>query len=223
MAYAFDLRQVCGGYAYFGTFTEYKGEAPTRLETRQPSLVDEIKFAQAMIDLNQSMRVVNSDESYQKWMYTQGWALVDESFARTRMRRWLRSQKCIRSALGSFTDVEIASPKSIARSLRGRAKHQILERDGRACRVCGATSDLTLQHIWPFASGGETSSRNMITLCAPCNQDYGNAIAPNLYEMAGLLHGFEPALLKLAPNTEEAFNRAVQISANLMHSRCEVW
>lgn len=223
MAYAFDLKQVCGGYAYFSTFTHYKAETGNRYEIRQPSLVDVDRFSNALSELGQPMQRIDSAKSCRAWLYLHGWAIVDVDFARSHMPHWLKHRTCIRSPLGSFTDIEIASPRVLARSYRGRPKFDIVERDGRACLVCGATETLTLQHVLPFSAGGETSSRNMITLCDRCNQDYGDEVCHDLFRLAGLPHNHEPSLLKLAPQGEKTFFRAVYLSNNLMHTRCDVW
>ncbi|RPD83686.1 hypothetical protein EGK76_14820 [Luteimonas sp. 100069] len=218
-----ELRQVCGGYAYFSTYSHYIKGVDERFERRQPSEVDVAKFSQAMRELGQDLGLVDSEASYGRWLYLQGWAVLESAFAQRHMATWLRSRRCLKSALGSFTDVEIASPKTLMRSYRGKAKRQVLARDGNACRVCGSELNLTLQHIWPFSAGGETASRNMITLCANCNQAYADQIAPDLYRLAGLAYSHEPSLLKGAADKSTAFRRAVQVSNNLMHTRCEVW
>lgn len=38
-----------------------------------------------------------------------------------------------------------------------------------ACQVCGARTDLTVDHIVPIARGGGHSVRNLQTLCRGCN------------------------------------------------------
>ncbi|MCW0411473.1 HNH endonuclease [Xanthomonas sacchari] len=223
MSYAFDLRQVCGGYSYFSAFSQCDDFGHSRYERRSPSEVDSDRFLSALAQLGQRASFVDSDRSLRDWLYIQGWALVDEAFAHRKMGNWLRSRKCIRSPLGSYTDIEIASPKALSRTYRGKAKSQILERDKNVCLQCGSSQRLTLQHVWAFSSGGETSSRNMVTLCSDCNQGYANLIDVELYRIAGLMHGVEPSLLKSAPDPHEAYTRAIQLSGNLMHTRCEVW
>ena len=46
---------------------------------------------------------------------------------------------------------------------------RVARRDGRRCRACGTTRDLTLDHIWPRKLGGHTRVQNMQILCGPCN------------------------------------------------------
>lgn len=49
----------------------------------------------------------------------------------------------------------------------------VYERDGHACLKCGATDDLTLDHIYPWSLGGADSYSNLRTLCRPCNSSKG--------------------------------------------------
>ncbi|WP_238926066.1 HNH endonuclease [Achromobacter xylosoxidans] len=223
MAYAFDLRQVCGGYAYFSTFTHGNISFDDRYEIRVPSQVDVDRFSVALQELGQPFKFIDSENSYKTWIYLQGWAMVEPAFARSRMQNWLKQHKCIRTALGAFTDIEIAAPSIMKRSFRGDAKKKILNRDGGRCLECGSDNALTLQHVIPFSAGGGTSSRNMVTLCEECNQGYRDEINPDLYRLAGLHYGYEPSLIKFAPDRQAALRRAVYFSNNLMHTRCDLW
>ena len=223
MAYAFDLRQVCGGYAYFSTFTLGKVSADDRYEIREPSQVNVERFETLLRELGPPFQSIDSQESYRAWLYFHGWAIVDPAFARSKMPQWLKQHKCVSSALGSFTDIDIASPSALKRSFRGKAKREIHDRDGGRCLVCGADGGLTLQHVWPHSAGGENSSRNMVTLCQNCNQSFADEISSELYQLAGLHHGYEPSLLKSAPDWKAALHRAACLSHNLMHTRCDVW
>ena len=46
-------------------------------------------------------------------------------------------------------------------------------RDGFACVYCGATDDLTFDHVVPRSRGGRTTWENIVTACAPCNLKKG--------------------------------------------------
>ena len=109
-AYAFDLKLVCGGYAYFSTDTLGSQPGPDGLEFRKPSQVNKERFAAALDDLGFNYRWIDNENSYYDWTCVQGWALVDSDFARQHMSHWLKKHECLISTYGSFTDVEIAAP-----------------------------------------------------------------------------------------------------------------
>jgi hypothetical protein len=64
-----------------------------------------------------------------------------------------------------------------------RARHQILDkvkkavfkRDGYICLCCGATEDLTVDHIVPISKGGNNKASNLQTLCFNCNLRKGDS------------------------------------------------
>jgi hypothetical protein len=52
-------------------------------------------------------------------------------------------------------------------------RREVYERDGWACRHCGGTDDLTLDHVVPRSRGGGDEIENLQTLCRPCNSRKG--------------------------------------------------
>lgn len=50
----------------------------------------------------------------------------------------------------------------------------VFDRDEHACRRCGATEDLTLDHIHPWSIGGPDTADNSQVLCRPCNSSKGD-------------------------------------------------
>ncbi len=59
------------------------------------------------------------------------------------------------------------------RNINWRLRARVLMRDGATCRLCGATptdgAKLHVDHIYPWAKGGETVFDNLQILCAQCN------------------------------------------------------
>jgi hypothetical protein len=51
---------------------------------------------------------------------------------------------------------------------------KIYARDGYMCLTCGATDNLTLDHIIPWSKGGPDTEENLRTLCHSCNSRKGN-------------------------------------------------
>lgn len=58
-------------------------------------------------------------------------------------------------------------------------------RDGFRCLCCGTGEGLTVDHICPLALGGSNKSRNMQTLCEPCNRWKG-ATSVNYRKLAAV-------------------------------------
>ena len=143
------------------------------------------------------------------------------------MPQFLKAKECIRSSLRIFTDIEIVSPSTLSRSARGARRDFIIERDNRLCVLCGATEkdrvELTMQHVIPYSIGGETTTRNLVTLCRDCNQDLGAEYRPSLYELAELHQGYDPSLINTPVTNSDVIHMAGYVSSNLMQSRSEVW
>lgn len=56
---------------------------------------------------------------------------------------------------------------------RPSAYAHLVDRDGEYCRYCGATHDLTVDHILAIANGGGDDLGNLQLLCRPCNSRKG--------------------------------------------------
>jgi len=142
------------------------------------------------------------------------------------MPQWLKKAECIKAPTNLFTDVEIVSPSALHHYINQRRKRHVLARDKESCLVCSKTEEngvkLTMQHIRPFSRGGETTSQNLVTLCEPCNQNYGIEEVTELYEKADLHFGYDPSIIRGFP-TAKARHKAAEFSDNLMQTRCEIW
>lgn len=57
-----------------------------------------------------------------------------------------------------------------------KQKNRIMNRDGRKCRICGCTDDLTIDHVVPVSKGGSNRDNNLMILCLTCNQRKGAEI-----------------------------------------------
>ncbi|MDX3109700.1 HNH endonuclease [Nonomuraea angiospora] len=68
-------------------------------------------------------------------------------------------------------------PRFAARpAIPATVRAMVYARDGHACRHCGATADLSIDHIHPFSRGGSDDLENFQTLCRPCNSRKGARI-----------------------------------------------
>lgn len=221
-AYTFDLKLLCGSYAYFSTFTHWIKEGEHGREFRKPSLVDIDRFQNTLSLLGKRHLMVTDKHELEVWLYLKGWAIVPKEVAHSLMPQWLKAKECVRSSLKIFTDVEIVSPSALSRSTRGARRNFIFERDNKSCLLCESTTELTMQHVIPYSRGGETTARNPVTLCRKCNEELGVEYLPSLYESAMIHQGYDPSLINNAVNFDVIL-AARSISSNLMQSRCEVW
>lgn len=57
---------------------------------------------------------------------------------------------------------------------RSRAYKTTPRRGEKSCDQCGATKDLTTDHIRPISRGGTNAPENLRTLCRRCNSARGN-------------------------------------------------
>ena len=53
--------------------------------------------------------------------------------------------------------------------LKSKRKQQLRAKLPKECAWCGATQDLTIDHIVPRCFGGTNEQHNLQILCAPCN------------------------------------------------------
>lgn len=53
-------------------------------------------------------------------------------------------------------------------------RKNIMLRDHHRCQYCGASKELTLDHVTPVCRGGINSWQNLVTACMSCNQRKGD-------------------------------------------------
>lgn len=64
--------------------------------------------------------------------------------------------------------VKVPGPRKRT-SLSATKRARILARDGHRCRKCGATTDLTIDHVQHWSRGGSNADDNLRVLCRSCN------------------------------------------------------
>ena len=63
-----------------------------------------------------------------------------------------------------------SSVKPISRYIPSTIRHAVYMRDRGICQNCGSTRAMQVEHIKPYAVGGEHSLENLRLLCRSCNQ-----------------------------------------------------
>ena len=65
--------------------------------------------------------------------------------------------------------------KKSTRAISDKLRYQVLKRDNFKCCACGASPakdpsvELHIDHIIPWSKGGESTLKNLQTLCSKCN------------------------------------------------------
>ena len=78
---------------------------------------------------------------------------------------------------GEMPELPVSSPskstRRTPRNINWRLRAMVLMKDGATCKLCGATpqdgAKLHVDHITPWAEGGETIFENLQILCEKCN------------------------------------------------------
>ena len=226
-AYVFNLHLLCGGYAYFSTYSRWDKWGDHYREFRCPREMNGYAFSISTRNLGYRPQFLRSCSDYESWATFGGWATVPVDVARSCMSQWLKSQQCVRSSNGTFTDIAICSPNALNHHASQGKRNTVVQRDGEKCILCERTPsdgiELTMQHVKPFGRGGETTTRNLVALCAECNGQLKDEEHPSLYKLAGLPHGYDLGLFHGTKPSKKNFHQVVRLSNNLMHTRCEVW
>lgn len=82
-------------------------------------------------------------------------------------------------------------------------------RDEFSCQYCGASSELTFDHVVPRSRGGRTSWDNVVAACSACNLRKGARIPSE----CGLSLKRRPA----EPTSEELLNKGRKFPPNYLH------
>jgi len=224
-AFVFDLHLVCGGYAYYSTFTKWVSTGKHGRETRQPSTANVPLFTRALDALGRSAIVRETESDYDYSLRKRGWGVASEVVARGTMQQFLNRHECLKAGVGTYTDIEVAAEGVKSHTVNAGKRRAVMERDGSRCLQCGRTAAdgvvLTMQHIRPHSRGGETTSLNLVVLCSECNHEIGDEHRTEFYELANLPHSVDIGLFREG-SFQAALPWALQLSDNLMHTRCEV-
>lgn len=74
--------------------------------------------------------------------------------------------KATRSTKSSKKTAKPARPEG---RVPARTRRGVLARDRYRCVYCGATAELTVDHVLPQADGGSHDAHNLVTACGDCN------------------------------------------------------
>ncbi len=108
--------------------------------------------------------------------------------------------------------------KTIPKGLR----FQILERDGFACRSCGAKNCLEIDHIIPKSKGGLTIESNLQVLCGDCNRGKGANLPASISAIGVPLPELEQRW-SISRNALKARAQMLDVELIRISSTCTLW
>lgn len=73
----------------------------------------------------------------------------------------------------NFAAAQESAQPNVWIGIRAHVVAEVYERDGNRCVYCGATENLSLDHVLPRTRGGKHKPDNLVTACCPCNSSKG--------------------------------------------------
>jgi hypothetical protein len=112
-------------------------------------------------------------EQYANWLIPD--AVVRRNGTAVQIRRMAAAGLATKRPGGYLLDTELITPVHGGHRphIPDELRERVYQRDGHRCVDCGATEDLTLDHIYPWSLGGPDTYENLRLLCRPCNSRKG--------------------------------------------------
>jgi 5-methylcytosine-specific restriction endonuclease McrA len=107
-------------------------------------------------------------------------------------------ERSVRSPTFEMRLPSVVSLKTYVKPSRNPAftRFNVFLRDRFSCQYCGATDDLTFDHVIPRSRGGLTTWENVLTACACCNLKKGSRL-PREAHMVPSYEPFRPTVFDL--------------------------
>jgi len=162
----------------FGTQTHWVGftDDTCKHELREPSLINPEWMINTWESFQQPYIVVNFEEDLLIFMLIGGNALVEKSMAQKGFEDFIKADPAAYFGALGFKSLSSIPKKSLHRAPTPKLRMKIIKRDNYRCAVCGRRpSDYTdielhVHHIKPWARGGLTDEKNLITLSQICHK-----------------------------------------------------
>lgn len=200
--YALTILLGDSGVPEFSCFTGWVGDTDDtpRREIREASIVYADRMLAAWKRMDEPGMVVNAPDDFALFFAFGGHAVVEKQLAEAVVPEWLAPFVSVHEGEWGYVHPKLLPQSAMQRAPTPKLRMGIIKRDEFKCRICGRSpkdySDLELHvhHIRPWAVGGVTEERNLITLCHTCH----NGLDPH----------FEHALFRFVPPKEDS-ERAV--------------
>ncbi|MCP5432005.1 MAG: HNH endonuclease [Alphaproteobacteria bacterium] len=119
--------------------------------------------------------------------------------------------RVVRSPTCAMRLPSVISLKTFVKPARQPAftRFNVFLRDRFRCQYCGASQDLTFDHLIPRSRGGRTTWTNVVTACSPCNLKKGGHLPSQC--------GMTPARRPMQPTVQELHNNGRLFPQNYLH------
>jgi hypothetical protein len=145
------------------------------------------KFADLWASIGQPYAFIHQPDEMILFMMAGGNALVEQDLFTVAMSDYLEPMVSVPDGAIGFAAPEMFDATAFKRAPTPKLRMQVLSRDARRCRICGRRPDdhvdvqLHVHHIRPWAKGGVTDPRNLITLCHTCHGGLTPHFDPSLF------------------------------------------
>lgn len=167
-------------------------------EVRAASLMDPAGMTEAWTQMGQGWVSVHDDISLVMYLRIGGNAIVEKSFAESRLPSAIAPGECMHDGAveaGGFGFVgtgQLPDDAVERRAPTRKLRMQVLKRDNYRCVVCGRRAadhtdlEIHVHHLVPWRMHGPTAEENLVTLCGTCHKGLEPDFEPALRELAGL-------------------------------------
>ena len=161
-------------YTCFTAWTRYTDESPKR-EIREASLVNAERMLDAWTHMDERGMVVNTPDDFALFFSFGGHAVVEKELAESVVPEWLAPSVSVHEGEWGYASPQVLPASALQRAPTPKLRMSIIKRDSYRCRVCGRSPrdytdvELHVHHIRPWAAGGVTEERNLVTLCHTCH------------------------------------------------------
>lgn len=187
MFYSISLLGV-GGKIIWETQTHWIGFSDRQrlIEMRKIRKVD-VRLGRMWASISQPFFVIRSLEEAEVFGAYGGHALISPAVFENSFSNFLEPFEVVRDGYSGFSALSFFDETAFRRVPSPKLRMEILKRDNRRCRICGRNPDIHLDlelhvhHIRPWAKGGPTSPKNLLTLCNTCHKGLNPHYDPSLY------------------------------------------
>jgi hypothetical protein len=189
--YSLTLLGDEGGNLIWSCYSGWTGWADVErhIELREASLVQAGPMARLQVALGESCLCANDLPDMGICMILGGNLLMEKNLAECLLPEFLSPQPCVTVGARGFLSTKLLPDGAFNKVPTPKRRMQVLKRDDYRCCVCGRRAadhldvELHVHHIRPWAEGGVTDERNLITLCHTCHKGLAPHSVPGLYDL----------------------------------------